>query len=82
MVIEEYTQEPAEYQSNAPAIVILSAKNAERLKDQARALSRFLKENDKIDLHDMAYTLQLGRAAMEERLAIIVEDRAMLPWTD
>jgi len=57
-----------------PAIIVLSAKTEAQLKIQAANLlgaiqSRSL-TND--DLASIAYTLQIGRAAMEERLGILV----------
>ena len=55
----------------APAVFVLSAKNAERLAAKANALSACV-ERDGLtddDLADIAYTLQVGREAMEERAA-------------
>ena len=72
IVIEESTKEPSQYQSNDPVIILLSAKNAERLKEQTVNLSAYLTANKSLNLYDVAYTLQVGRDAMEERLALIV----------
>uniref|UniRef100_UPI002C385DCD polyketide synthase dehydratase domain-containing protein n=1 Tax=Methylomusa anaerophila TaxID=1930071 RepID=UPI002C385DCD len=57
-----------------PAIIVLSAKNEERLKEQAQQLLVAIEEWQFADarLADMAYTLQVGREAMEERLGMIV----------
>ena len=75
LVIEEYTQESrltmGQYQSDAPAIILLSAKDTERLKEHAINLNAYLKANETANLYDVAYTLQVGREAMEERLAFI-----------
>ena len=83
VIVEEYIpqddgrhQLPTVNESN-PALVVLSAKNSERLKEYAQKLLAFLKENkdqeelSKINLGELAYTLQVGREAMEERLGII-----------
>ena len=74
LVIEEYNQEPSNYQNNGPALVVLSAKDKDRLTDQVSNLLDYLKVNLNANLHDIAYTLQIGRAAMEERLAFVVSD--------
>ena len=71
------------------AIIVLSAKNEDRLREQARQLLAVIKEQQFTDtdlansyladgylansyLADIAYTLQTGREAMEERLGLIV----------
>ncbi|AOY76261.1 SDR family NAD(P)-dependent oxidoreductase [Clostridium formicaceticum] len=80
VVIEEYIpQDHDEGHSiiitpQNPAIIVLSAKNEERLQEQAQQLLKAIQEQQfkDNDLADMAYTLQIGREAMEERLAIIV----------
>ncbi len=57
-----------------PAIIILSAKEEERLCEQVLQLLAIIEEQQFTDesLADMAYTLQVGREAMEERLGLIV----------
>ncbi|GFN30065.1 hybrid non-ribosomal peptide synthetase/type I polyketide synthase [Paenibacillus xylaniclasticus] len=61
--------------AQGPAVIVLSAKNHEALKEQAARLASFLDQNQLADceLADIAYTLQSGREAMEERLAVVVE---------
>ena len=78
VVIEEYIpQDMAEPQMTItprnPAIIVLSAKNGERLKEQARRILTAIKEQEFSDanLTDLAYTLQVGREAMEERIGLI-----------
>ncbi|MCB0582681.1 MAG: polyketide synthase dehydratase domain-containing protein, partial [Phaeodactylibacter sp.] len=76
IVIEEYQpKEQAPFVSEEPAIVLLSAKNEERLKEQAENLRAFLQSHPGLNLYDVAYTLQTGRDAMEERLAIVAKDK-------
>ncbi len=79
IVVEEYISGDQEVPHipitpQNPAIIVLSAKNEDRLKEQARQLVAVMKEQQFSDnnLSDMAYTLQVGREAMEERLAVIV----------
>ena len=58
---------------NAKAVIPLSARTAEQLQQKARDLLDFLhKDAQPVDLHDMAYTLQVGRTPMDERLAFLV----------
>src|SRR6185312_12261880 len=75
VVVEEYVaEEPrrvAKARANGPALIVLSARNEERLKDRAQQLREFV-ERDGLgdeDLLNVAYTLQIGREAMEYRLA-------------
>ncbi|HBV98892.1 MAG TPA: hypothetical protein DEF36_17880, partial [Desulfotomaculum sp.] len=58
----------------AQAIIVLSAKKRERLLDQARQLLAAISEQQfsGLSLAHIAYTLQVGRQAMEERLAVLV----------
>ncbi|MFG3393915.1 SDR family NAD(P)-dependent oxidoreductase [Streptomyces parvus] len=83
VVLEEYVSElpdatPAP--TGEPAIVVLSAKDEERLREQASALLRWLPEGERarVALADVAYTLQTGREAMTERLATVVHSTAEL----
>ncbi|CAM4515031.1 SDR family NAD(P)-dependent oxidoreductase [Paenibacillus xylanexedens] len=63
--------------------IVLSAKTEKRLQEQARQLLAALQSGRYEDRHlsQLAYTLQTGRAAMEERLALVatsiaeIEDR-------
>lgn len=76
VVIEEYIPEDREEADDShidPCLFVLSAKNEKRLKEQAKQLKRALTEKryDQSSLVSMAYTLQIGRDAMEERLAVI-----------
>lgn len=76
IIIEEY-EAPVKQaiSSQEPAVILLSAKNGERLTEYAERLLAFLqkKHTDKPDLFDVAYTLQAGREAMDERLALIAD---------
>ena len=76
MVLEEYVPDApaAVHPSGAPALILLSAKNEERLMHVVANLHRFLTGEPRpdLDLAALAYTLQVGREAMEERLAFMV----------
>lgn len=82
MIVEEYTgtnaiAEPLDT-DRGPWLILLSARNKGRLEAQARRLHRFLKQTDSLRLTDVAYTLQMGREAMEERAALVVDSRDAL----
>lgn len=59
-------------ESTAPQIIVLSAKNKERLQAYAQKILAFLENGPDVSLTEMAYTLQVGREAMEERLAFVI----------
>ncbi|PEA37029.1 hypothetical protein CON45_21560 [Priestia megaterium] len=80
IVIEEYISKDHKHSrivvnSTNPALIVLSAKNEERLKKKAKQLLDAIQHEGLTDdnLADMAYTLQVGREAMEDRLAMVVE---------
>ncbi|MEM0672018.1 SDR family NAD(P)-dependent oxidoreductase [Dickeya oryzae] len=64
-------------QQSTPLIVPLSAKTEERLQEMARNLAQFLAMHPDIDgIHpaDLAFTLQVGRRTLEERVVFVVQD--------
>jgi acyl transferase domain-containing protein/acyl carrier protein len=79
LIVEEYIPEACASPElgitpQNPAIIVLSAKNEERLREQAQQLLAAIHKRQWSDdcLADMAYTLQVGREAMEERMAVLV----------
>jgi 3-oxoacyl-(acyl-carrier-protein) synthase/acyl carrier protein/SAM-dependent methyltransferase len=75
LVIEEYAQpqERPAVRGDEEYIVPLSARTAEQLRQRARDLLEFLRTAPQpVDLASVAYTLQHGREAMEERLGFVV----------
>ena len=73
IILEEYTQEPQPVEENKTVVVPLSARTQEQLKQKVLDLIHFVRHEQKpINLVSMAYTLQVGREAMEERLGFIV----------
>src|SRR5699024_1451770 len=76
---EEYiSEEPVSTTNNtlqgSTAIILLSAKDSSRLKEQAKNLWQEVSKRDYKDdaLANLAYTLQVGRDAREERLGLLV----------
>ncbi|KAF1018226.1 MAG: 3-ketoacyl-CoA thiolase [Burkholderia gladioli] len=83
VVLEEYVAPPARATAPAacPVLVPLSARNETRLREAAARLADFAAahaDDAALDLHDLAYTLQVGRDAMEARLGLMVSDKAEL----
>lgn len=78
LVVEEYVAENEKEQAphadeRAPQIVVLSARNSDRLTLLARQLLDFVGARPELSLRDLAHTLQSGREAMECRLSLVVE---------
>ncbi|TWI44010.1 polyketide synthase PksN [Pseudoduganella flava] len=68
IVLEEYVPPArAGHDPQGALPIVLSAKNADRLRDHAANLLAWLERHD-VALADLAYTLQAGRDAMSERL--------------
>ncbi len=80
VLLQEYDMPPvnAPAQLAEPVAIVLSAKTKEQLQQKVSDLVDYLAQNDAIDLQQMAYTLQLGREAMEERLAVLADSKASL----
>ena len=87
LILEEFQESEFKVQSSKfrvePQLIVLSAKNEDRLREYAKRMVKFLdstlnSERLTLNLYDIAYTLQMGREAMEERLAMVVSDLAEL----
>jgi acyl transferase domain-containing protein len=70
LIVEEAPGVEENRRDEGPCLIVLSARNEDRLRAVARNLREFLRRQPSVSLSDVAYTLQVGRAAMEERLAI------------
>ncbi|MFF2910652.1 SDR family NAD(P)-dependent oxidoreductase [Paenibacillus sp. NPDC057934] len=79
VLIEEYVQpeEPMAHHTayQKPVMVVLSARNEERLAERVQQLISDIEEQQYLDrdIEAIAYTLQVGREPMEERLGFVVE---------
>jgi acyl transferase domain-containing protein/NADPH:quinone reductase-like Zn-dependent oxidoreductase len=78
LVVEEYIAAPGKGLASEPTpripgaeLIVLSARTADRLRQQAENLLAHLRANRQQELRTLAYTLQVGRDAMEHRLAIV-----------
>ncbi|MEU0841673.1 SDR family NAD(P)-dependent oxidoreductase [Streptomyces sp. NPDC005962] len=79
VILEEYVGEAASDRAASDGgeqLVVLSARTPERLRHSAARLLAFLEpgdaEREAVSLADLAFTLQVGREAMKERLAVTV----------
>ncbi|SYX83881.1 trans AT polyketide synthase of type I involved in bacillaene synthesis (fragment) [Paenibacillus alvei] len=68
---------------DSPQVVVLSAKNEARLDDYVKSMLDYVSETSE-SLSDIAYTLQAGREAMQERLAVVVStlEELQICWSD
>ncbi len=80
LVVEEYSQpesggdrQPSE--EGQPHLIVLSARNEKRLRAYAQKMLDFMEEGQAISLAELAYTLQVGREAMDSRLAFVARDQ-------
>ncbi|WP_186060051.1 SDR family NAD(P)-dependent oxidoreductase [Burkholderia gladioli] len=64
--------------AGTPVLVPLSARNGERLDEQIRQLAAHLRAHPELDLAALAYTLQIGREGMAERIAFVTDSVAEL----
>ncbi|TXI48906.1 MAG: SDR family NAD(P)-dependent oxidoreductase [Lysobacter sp.] len=78
VVVEEYRPPARPHPETAPRLVLLSAKNEDRLNAYAAALLEYARKHEALELADLAFTLQVGRDPMEERLGILVDSREAL----
>ena len=81
LVLEEYVApaEPAAERENGPALILLSARTPEQLRESARLLRDAVAAmGTEADLSAIAWTLQVARDAMEHRLAFHAADIAAL----
>jgi polyketide synthase PksN len=80
VVLEEHARPERSDEAHAPVPVLLSARDGERLRDYAGKLAAHLRREpaERCDLRDLAYTLQIGRDPMNERLALMAASREEL----
>jgi acyl transferase domain-containing protein len=74
LIVEEYAGVQRNARTAGPSVFTVSAKNEERLREYVNRLLVHLRSEREIDLASLCYTLQVGREAMEERLAMVVSN--------
>jgi len=79
VVVEEYLPAARVAAPASMRPVLLSARNLDRLRAYAQALAAHVaRKGDAMEFADLAYTLQIGRDAMDERLALLADDARQL----
>ena len=81
LVIEEYLSEigmPIPVGTSDPVLFVLSAKSEEQLKTYAECMKNHIASHEEIDLANVAYALQVGREAMDHRLAFLADSKDAL----
>ena len=79
LVLEVFDAPVSESVAVAPQLIVLSAQTPDRLRARAEQLLRLVeRDSQTANLVDIAYTLQVGREAMRERLAVVAADGAQL----
>jgi polyketide synthase PksN len=77
MIVEEYPQPLSQPAPFTQALIVLSARTPEQLRQKAGDLLEFVRRRqDSIDLVSLAYTLQIGREAMQQRLGLVASSAA------
>ncbi|MBW7984116.1 SDR family NAD(P)-dependent oxidoreductase [Enterobacillus tribolii] len=77
LIVEEYQSPGGRETAAMPVIIVLSARTATALLQQASQLADYLERRD-VNLTDVAWTLQTGREEMAHRLALLAVSRQML----
>ncbi|GAF07307.1 long-chain-fatty-acid-CoA ligase [Paenibacillus pini JCM 16418] len=79
-IFEQYRRAAQEEPGSGPYLFPVSAKNQERLRAYAESLLEFMNEGnlENDSLADLAYTFQVGREAMDSRVAFVAADAAEL----
>ena len=79
LIVEEYPTPDAPLASGSEVLILLSARTAEQLLEKTRDLLEYVRSRStSLDLISMAYTLQVGREAMEERLCFVANSAAQV----
>jgi len=73
LIVDEYVAPARTVEAATPELVLLSGHSIEQLREQCERLVAHLRRLDvNVELVDLAYTLQTGREALTERLAVVV----------
>ncbi|WP_261627219.1 beta-ketoacyl synthase N-terminal-like domain-containing protein, partial [Pseudoalteromonas holothuriae] len=80
LLVEQYKSagaesDPAPY-DNTPVILTISAHNNDSLKYNVQAIYQYLCDSAQVNMHDLAYTLQVGRGVYRHRLALVVSTQS------
>ncbi len=75
LVLEEAPPSPAGSASRPQQLLLLSAGTSSALEESTRRLAERLDQDQSLELPDVAYTLQVGRAQLPHRRMVVCRDR-------
>ena len=75
VVLEEAPALPTPSRSRSSQLLVLSAQSESGLDAATAELAAYLRDHPEVDLADVAYTLQVGRARFPHRRALVCRDR-------
>ncbi|WP_208113711.1 SDR family NAD(P)-dependent oxidoreductase [Tahibacter aquaticus] len=78
LVLEEHVAGAVPAAAHAPQVLALSADSEDALRDYAQRFADFLDAQPQVDLAALCHTVQVGREAMKERLALVATQPAEL----
>lgn len=74
VILEEAPERERTYESETkPQLLVFSAKSSDSLKKTIGKYIDFIRENNNINLSDLAWTLQSGRAEFQYRLSLVAD---------
>ena len=76
VVLEEAPELPPSDPPRGPQLLLLSSKTASALRAATANLCHYLRQHPNVNLADVAYTLQLGRASFNHRRMLVCQDMA------
>ena len=74
VILEEVPKTVPSDESTFPQLLLLSAKTKPALEHATRNLAEYLKANPRLNLADVAYTLQCGRRDFDHRRMVVCEN--------
>ncbi len=86
VILQDFKPDEKHNMEENPVVIVLSARSRQNLDAYIQTFFDFLKnktseDENSLRLDDIAYTLQIGRASMDERIAFVVENIRMLKET-
>jgi acyl transferase domain-containing protein len=81
VVIEEAPESVRKHTAQPAYLVVLSARSATQLQQQAEQLLQYCERHSEVDAGNLSYTLLLGRKHFNHRVALVVRDQTQLRQT-
>ena len=76
VILEEAPDTEVSEQTNAPQLLLLSARTDTALEQMTGNLAAFIEQHPDTNLADLAYTLQVGRRVFKHRRIVVCDDGA------